>query len=118
MKRITAVGAGSWGTALSIVAARAGCEVRLWSRNEHIVESINRQHLNPFYLANAQLPAGVCASTDIAQAIKGAELVLLTVPSQAVITIVSSMLPSLSPGMLFVSAVKGIEIDSGLRISQ
>src|SRR6266496_943712 len=118
MKRITAVGAGSWGTALGIVAARAGCDVRLWSRNELIVDSINHHHLNPMYLANIELPATVCATTDIGQAVKGADLVLLTVPSQAVRTILHAMLISLSPRMLLVSAAKGIEIDSGLRISQ
>jgi glycerol-3-phosphate dehydrogenase (NAD(P)+) len=50
MKRIAIIGAGSWGTALAVVAARAGHEVQLWSRNAAVVKSINEQHLNSHYL--------------------------------------------------------------------
>jgi glycerol-3-phosphate dehydrogenase (NAD(P)+) len=49
MKRIAIIGAGNWGTALAIVAARAGHEVQLWSRNPDVVKSINEQRLNSFY---------------------------------------------------------------------
>ena len=59
MKRIAVIGAGSWGTALGIVAARAGHEVLLWSHNGAVVESINREHINLRYLTKAQIPDSV-----------------------------------------------------------
>ena len=83
MKRIAVIGAGSWGTALAIVAARKGHQVQLWSRNQRVVEGINRQHLNPIYLRDAQIPEDVVASTDILKTIDSSELIILAAPSHA-----------------------------------
>ena len=58
-RRVAVIGAGSWGTALAIVAARAGHDVVIWSRNEAVVESINRDHINSTYLTDARIPNGV-----------------------------------------------------------
>ena len=83
MKRIAVIGAGSWGTALAIIAARKGHEVRLWSRNVRVVEGINREHFNPSYLREAQVPASIEACADLHRTLDAAELVILAAPSHA-----------------------------------
>lgn len=118
MKRVAIIGAGGWGTALGIVAARCGHEVRLWSRNADVVESINNQHLNAIYLPGSQIPEPVRATAKIDEALKRAEFVILAAPSHATRTVLKSMISALSPDMIFVSATKGIEIDTCKRISQ
>jgi glycerol-3-phosphate dehydrogenase (NAD(P)+) len=118
MKRVAVIGAGSWGTALGIMAARRGHEVRLWSRNEEVVDSINRQHVNTVYLPDAEIPEGVRATDKIDEALERAELVILAAPSHATRAILTSMVPVLDAEMILVSATKGIEIDTGKRISQ
>lgn len=118
MKRVAVIGAGSWGTALGIIAARRGHQVRLWSRNAEVVESINRGHSNAVYLPDARIPERVRATEKIAEALELAEIVILAAPSHATRAILTSMAPVVDPDVIFVSATKGIEIDTGKRISQ
>jgi glycerol-3-phosphate dehydrogenase (NAD(P)+) len=118
MKRFAVIGAGSWGTALGIIAARRGHEVRLWSRNAEVVESINRQRVNTVYLPDSDIPECVRATDEIEEALELAELVILAAPSHATRAILTSMVPFVGPAMIFVSATKGIEIDTSKRISQ
>lgn len=118
MKRIAVIGAGSWGTALAIVAARAGHEVHLWSRNAAVVESINRDRVNSNYLTDARIPDAVRATQNIAAAVNGAELVVLAAPSHATRGLLEAISSRLQPEMIMVSATKGIEIETGKRISQ
>lgn len=118
MKRVAVIGAGSWGTALGIIAARRGHQVRLWSRNAEVVESINRVHSNAIYLPDARIPERVRATEKIAEALELAEIVILAAPSHATRAILTSMAPLVEPDLIFVSATKGIEIDTGKRISQ
>src|SRR5687768_255793 len=118
MKRIAIIGAGSWGTALGVVAARAGHEVQLWARNADIVDSINRDHVNSVYLTGTPMPPSVRATADITAAMGGAELVILAAPSHATRGLLTVMVPSLRSDMIVVSATKGIEIETGKRISQ
>ena len=117
-KRIAIIGAGSWGTALAIVAARAGHDVHIWSRNEEVVDSINREHVNPVYLNDARFPDSVRATGDILEVVNGAELVILAAPSHATRGLLTTMAPALRTEMIIVSATKGIEIETGKRISQ
>lgn len=118
MKRIAVIGAGSWGTALSIVAGRAGHQIHLWSRNERVVDEINRRHVNSTYLKSYTIPGNVRATAELAQALSGADRVLLAAPSHATRELLMRMLAHLKPQMIFVSATKGIEIESGKRISE
>lgn len=118
MRRIAVIGAGSWGTALSIIAGRAGHEVRLWSRNAEVVDGINRDHRNSAYLKTFVVPETVTATGEIDEAIGGADFILLAAPSHVTRELLLSMLPKLEPQMLFISATKGIEIESGKRISE
>lgn len=117
-KRIAVIGAGSWGTALGIIAGRAGHSVRLWSRNAGVVEAVNRERVNSIYLAPHEIPSGVRATNDLDEALTGAEIVLMAAPSHVTRELLASMLPSLQPEMIFVSATKGIETETGKRISE
>ncbi|MBV9210430.1 MAG: NAD(P)-dependent glycerol-3-phosphate dehydrogenase [Acidobacteria bacterium] len=118
MKRITVIGAGSWGTALSVIAGRAGHQVRLWSRNTEVVDEINRRRVNSAYLKSYVVPENVRATSKLGEAVHGAELVLLAAPSHVTRGLLAQLLECVSPQMLFVSATKGIEIESGKRVSQ
>jgi glycerol-3-phosphate dehydrogenase (NAD(P)+) len=117
-KRVAIIGAGSWGTALAIHAARAGHDVVIWSRNAAVVDSINRDHVNSDYLRDAEIPVSVRATKDIAGSIDGAELIILAAPSHATRELLTTMNPRLRSEMIIVSATKGIEVDTGKRISE
>jgi glycerol-3-phosphate dehydrogenase (NAD(P)+) len=118
MKRIAVIGAGNWGTALAIVAARAGHDVRIWSRNATVVDSINREHLNSVYLPGANLPENLRATDQIPEALERTDCVILAAPSHATRGLLEVMAPAVRREMIIVSATKGIEIESGKRISQ
>jgi len=118
MSRIAIIGAGGWGTALGIVAGRAGHDVRLWSRNAEVVDEINRAHVNNAYLASQTIPENVRATCDTVEALLDAEIVMLASPSHATRGILARMAPTLAPEMLIVSATKGIEVETGKRISE
>jgi glycerol-3-phosphate dehydrogenase (NAD(P)+) len=117
MKRIAIIGAGSWGTALAVVAARAGHEVQLWSRNAAVVKSINEQHLNSHYLKSVQIPVAVTATSELDTATNHAELVLFAAPSHAARELFTIIAPHLNQAII-VSVAKGIEIETGKRISE
>jgi len=118
MKRIAIIGAGSWGTALAVVAARAGHDVRLWSRNVDVVSSINEDRLNSRYLTSTLIPESVTATTDLSEALSEAPLVVLAVPSHGARELLAAMSPLLAVSTVIVSVSKGIEIDTGKRISE
>jgi glycerol-3-phosphate dehydrogenase (NAD(P)+) len=118
MTRIAVIGAGSWGTALSIIAGRAGHSVRLWSRNAEVVDEINQRHFNSAYLKTYAIPENVRATGEMAEALHEAEFVLLAAPSHVTRELLTGMLPLASPQMLFISATKGIETETGKRISE
>jgi len=118
VKRIAVIGAGNWGTALSVIAGRAGHRVRLWSRNLAVVSSINSVHLNCSYLPKVFLSENVRATNDFAEALAEAELVILATPSHAMRQIVKNMARAVHPEMVLVSATKGIEIETGKRMSE
>ncbi len=116
--RVAVIGAGSWGTALGIVASRAGHDVRLWSRNALVVNSINNEHTNSEYLTGVLIPGNADATTKLDDAITGAELIILAAPSHATRGIVQNMAPFIKGSPIIVSATKGIDIETGQRISE
>ena len=118
MKQIAVIGAGSWGTALAVIAARAGHGVRLWSRNDEVVRSINEQHVNSCYLRSTSIPDSVTATSDLAAALQDASMVLLAVPSHAARETLTAMSPQLQEDAIIVNVAKGIEIETGKRISE
>ena len=116
--RVAVIGAGGWGTALSITAARAGCEVRLWSRNAAVAEEVNALRVNSAYLEGQAVPEGVRATCDAAEALRGAELVVLAAPSHATRGILEGLRGQFEPGAVVVSATKGVEDETGRRMSE
>jgi glycerol-3-phosphate dehydrogenase (NAD(P)+) len=118
MKQIAIIGAGSWGTALAIVAGRAGHNVRLWSRGVDMVSSINERRVNPRYLTATSIPENVLATNDLGDALRDASLVLLAVPSHGARELLMAMSPLLEETAIIVSVSKGIETETGKRISE
>jgi glycerol-3-phosphate dehydrogenase (NAD(P)+) len=117
-KRLAIIGAGSWGTALAIVAARVGHDVTLWSRDAAVVKSINEDRVNSRYLTFASIPEEVKATNEVAIAVDQASLVLLAAPSHAVRELLTAASPGLDESAIIVSVSKGIEIETGKRISE
>jgi glycerol-3-phosphate dehydrogenase (NAD(P)+) len=106
------LGAGSFGTCLAMVAAREH-DVKIWSRREDVAEAINRDRRNPSYLNEYELPAGIEATSDLREALAGRELVIVAVPSQSLREVMTQAEPYIEPGAIVVSAVKGIEFETG-----
>ena len=118
MKRIAIIGGGSWGTALAVIAARAGHEVRLWSRNAEVLNSINENRVNSRYLKFVEIPSSVAATSELNAALEHAELILFAAPSHAARELFTTISPHLSDSTIIVSVAKGIEIETGKRISE
>ncbi|HEY3580350.1 MAG TPA: NAD(P)H-dependent glycerol-3-phosphate dehydrogenase [Pyrinomonadaceae bacterium] len=118
MKRIAIIGAGSWGTALAVIAARAGHEVQLWARNPDLITAVNEQRINPFYLSSAQIPERVAAFSEIALAVDQAEHIIFAAPSHAARELLTKLSPHLNESGILISVAKGIEIETGKRISE
>jgi len=115
---IAVVGAGSWGTALSLTLARAGWRVRLWARRARIAEAIQSERRNPGYLSDFSLPAGVEATSELGEAVAGTAMVLLAVPSDGVGEICTRLASCLGGSQPVVSAAKGLEHQTGRRLSE
>ena len=115
---IAIIGAGGWGTALAITMARAEREVRLWAYESYLVETILATRENPIYLPSARVPESVRVSNSMKDVLAGAGIVIIAVPSHVYRPVVSQMMPLLDAEMHFVSAAKGIENDTLMRMSE
>jgi len=111
-------GTGSWGTAFAMVLADAGCEVTLWGRRPELAEAVNNRRVNPDYLPDIELPSAVTATTDAAEAARGAEFTVLAVPSQTLRGNLAEWAPLLHPGTVLVSLMKGVELGTAKRMSE
>lgn len=111
------VGAGSWGTALANVLAETGTSVSLWARDAELATEINTTHQNTKYLTGRPLHAGVVASTNLAQCIEESSIVVCSIPTQKIRGVFSPV-KNLLAGKTLVNASKGIEIETGSRVSQ
>ena len=119
MSEIAIIGAGAWGTALSIVLGRKGThQVRLWAHEEEVCESITQQRVNEKFLPGQPIPACVTACNDLAEALEGADIVVSVMPSQHCRRLFEQMRPHLSPKTMIVSATKGLEENSLLRMTE
>ncbi|WP_420407045.1 NAD(P)H-dependent glycerol-3-phosphate dehydrogenase [Hoeflea sp.] len=116
--KICVIGAGSWGTALASVARRAGRETAIWGRDQATIDAINTRNENPKYLPGIELPDGIKATTDMAEALDGAEAVLLVTPSRTLRDICIQMRPHLGENVPVALCAKGIEAGSGYLLSE
>jgi glycerol-3-phosphate dehydrogenase (NAD(P)+) len=118
MKHLAIIGGGAWGTALAIVACRAGSVPVLWARNRDVAAAINQNHQNPAFLPGVSLDPVIAATTDMALAVRGAEAVVLAVPAQflrGVAQLVAAHLDRTLPVLL---CAKGIESISFKTMSE
>ena len=119
MSRIAIIGAGAWGTGLAIVAGRRGDhQVKLWALEKEVCRSIAQSRTNDLFLPGCKLPDSVVATNDFREALSGAEIVVSVMPSHHCRRTFEHMAQWLLPQMLFLSATKGIENDTLLRMSQ
>jgi glycerol-3-phosphate dehydrogenase (NAD(P)+) len=115
-RRVAVMGSGSWGTAFALVLADAHNDVTLWARRPELAAAINAEHRNADYFPTIELPPSVRAVSDPAAAMTGAEFVVLAVPSQSLRANLEGW--SLPEAAVVVSLAKGIELGTGLRMSQ
>jgi glycerol-3-phosphate dehydrogenase (NAD(P)+) len=116
--RTAVFGTGSWGTVFAMILADAGCEVSLWGRRPELVEAINSTRCNPDYYPGVELPPGITATTDPAEAAAGAEFVMLTVPSQTLRASLGVWVPAIGPETVLVSLMKGVELGTAKLMSE
>jgi len=118
---IAIIGAGGWGTAIAITMARTDsteCEVRLWAFEPYLVETMIATRENPIYLPGATVPETVLISNSLKDVLTGAGIVIMAVPSHVYRSVLMQMIPLLHRGMYFVSASKGIENGTLMRMSE
>jgi len=118
MKNLTIIGAGSWGTALAIVLAPRFERVRLWVYEGDLADRMRQTRENDIYLPGCRVPEKVQIVTALAEAMAGAEVVLTVVPSHLVRLIYLQIQPFTRRRMVFVSATKGLENSTLLRMSE
>jgi glycerol-3-phosphate dehydrogenase (NAD(P)+) len=107
------LGAGSWGTALAILLARQGHEVRLWGHLREDIEALRRDQANAHYLPGIRFPAGLGCTADLDAALETAGIILLVVPSHAFAAVLGAVKPRLRHGQRLAWATKGLETGSG-----
>ncbi|MEX3516360.1 NAD(P)H-dependent glycerol-3-phosphate dehydrogenase [Corynebacterium camporealensis] len=118
MVNVAVMGAGSWGTTLAKVFADAGQKVRLWARRPEMAETINSQHRNMDYLPEVALPESIVATTDPAEALEDAAIVVFGVPSQTLRSNVEAWAKHLPDDATLVSISKGVETSTLQRMSE
>lgn len=117
MNKIGVIGAGAWGTALAQSLAGAGRDVIMWAREPEIVKSINEDHENTLFLKGIKLHENIKA-TDSLTAAAQADVILITTPAQHVRSTLQSLKADVGEGKPFVICSKGIEIETGMLMSQ
>ncbi|MCC2525913.1 NAD(P)H-dependent glycerol-3-phosphate dehydrogenase [Bacillus halotolerans] len=118
MKRVTMLGAGSWGTALALVLADNNHDVRMWGHRAELIQQINDLHENKDYLPDVKLPESIRATTEIGEAVSDADFIIVAVPTKAIREVLRQAVPFMTKKAVFVHVSKGIEPDSLLRISE
>ncbi|MCI5493108.1 MAG: NAD(P)-dependent glycerol-3-phosphate dehydrogenase [Lachnospiraceae bacterium] len=118
MAKISMIGAGSWGTALSVVLHNNGHEVTVWSALEPEITMLKEHHEQVEKLPGVKLPEDMVFTTDIELAVRGQDMLVLAVPSPFTRNTAKTMAPYVSEGQLIVSVAKGIEEDTLMTLSQ
>lgn len=116
--KIAVFGAGSWGTAFSIVLADGGNDVTIWARREEVAQRINEARENTDYLPGIQLPPSVSSTHDVEKAAHDADIVILATPSQTLRGNLEEWAPHIQPDAVMVSLMKGVELGTLKRMSE
>ncbi len=118
VSRAAVFGTGSWGTTFAMILAEAGTPATLWGRRAEIVDAINETRENPEYLPGLRLPDTIRATTDPAEAMDGADFVVLAVPSQTLRGNLRGWKPHIPSEAVLVSLMKGVELGTCKRMSE
>jgi glycerol-3-phosphate dehydrogenase (NAD(P)+) len=118
MTKVAVFGAGSWGTAFSLVLADAGNEITLWARRQELSDAINSSHENGEYLPGTPLPPSIDATHDPKHALSGASVVVLAVPSQTLRANLEHWADDIPGDALVMSLMKGVEVGTAKRMSE
>ncbi len=117
LDKVAVVGAGSWGTTVAAVAATSAPTV-LWARRPALAQSIDTLHENPDYLPGVALPESLRATASLEEAVTGAALVIMAVPSHGFRTVLTELSGSIPVGAPVLSLAKGLEQGSQLRMTE
>jgi len=115
---ITIIGAGSWGTALSLVLADSGHNARLWAREPELTGHLNEHHTNLFYLKGIELPSSIKCYSSFSEALNEAQVVVFATPSHVMRQVAGLVKSHLKGHETLISVVKGIENETYLTMSQ
>jgi glycerol-3-phosphate dehydrogenase (NAD(P)+) len=118
IQQIAVIGAGGWGTALAVHLARTGHTPVLWGRDRALVADLRSRRANAVYLPDVVLPEGVGVTDALPEAVRGASVVVIAVPTHGVRATLRQMAPSLASGAVVVSATKGLEQETHYRVSE
>lgn len=118
MSIITVVGAGSWGSGLSLLLSDNKHDVKVYDLDQDVINEINTKHTNEKYLPGAKLPANVVGYTDLGEALKDSEIVLTVVPTKVIRQALKNINQALDHQVIFVNASKGIEPTTFKRVSE
>ena len=118
MRTVAILGAGSWGTALAVHLGLTGHDVRLWARDPALAEDLAVRRANAVYLPDVTLPPTVRPDCSLERAARGAELVISAVPSHGARNVWKTVRPFVSPSAIIVSATKGLETETLLRMTE
>ncbi|MFV0433797.1 MAG: NAD(P)H-dependent glycerol-3-phosphate dehydrogenase [Leucobacter sp.] len=117
-RKVAVIGAGSWGTTFAKVLCDAGCDVTVWARRPEVAQEIQVAKRNTEYLPGINLPKQLKATSDYSEALKGARMVFLAVPSQTLRQNLLDLEPYLDRRSVLISLVKGVERSTTMRMSE
>ena len=112
------IGAGSWGTAVAVIVSRNATATVLWARRPELADAITHDHVNRDYLPDLELPPELTATASIEEAVDGADVVVMGVPSHGFRAILGELAPHVAPGVPVVSLAKGVEQGSLKRMTE
>jgi glycerol-3-phosphate dehydrogenase (NAD(P)+) len=115
--KVAVLGAGSWGTTLAAQLS-TNAETVLWAREPEVVDHITAQHENPTFLPGYVLPSALGATGDMAEALHGADVIVMAVPSHFYRSVLEASHPNVTSDMVVVSVTKGIEPTTCLRMTE
>ena len=118
VRKVAVLGGGGWGTALAVHLTRSGHQVRLWARDAALVEEMRVRRVNAVYLPGIGFPDSLLVTADLREALEGAELIISAVPTHGTRRVLAQASSLVERGATIVSATKGIEQDTLLRVSE
>jgi glycerol-3-phosphate dehydrogenase (NAD(P)+) len=117
-KSVAVIGAGSWGTALATVLASKLSTVTIWCREEEVTLGINQEHCNPLYVSELSLPENIQASSDLMEVVANHQILVMVIPTQFTRQILESIKGVVTTETIFVSASKGVEVETLTLLSE